>query len=65
MSSSPRLTVEAIAPVIDTDRRPASQPLGTWMSRWHAIYLAPLGRSPLCEAEPVTVRHLPRYVTAA
>jgi len=33
-----RLTVDAIAPMIDGARRPAPQPLGTWMSRWAAIY---------------------------
>jgi len=34
-----RLTVDAIAPEIDGVRRPAPQPLGTWMSRWAGIYL--------------------------
>ena len=37
-----RLTVASIAPVVDGRRRPAPQPLGTWMSRWAtALYLDP------------------------
>lgn len=37
-----RLTVASVAPVVDGRRRPAPQPLGTWMSRWAtAVYLTP------------------------
>lgn len=33
-----RLTVASMAPVINGRRRPAPQPLGTWMTRWYAAY---------------------------
>lgn len=36
--TTPRLTVASVAPMIDGRRRPAPQPLGTWMTRWYAIY---------------------------
>ncbi len=36
--TTPRLTVASVAPVIDGRRRPAPQPLGTWMTRWYAVY---------------------------
>ncbi len=63
-----RLTVDAIAPEIDGVRRPAPQPLGTWMSRWAAIYLdvVPAAGTPGIDA-PVRVapvRALPHVIAA-
>ena len=64
-----RLTVDAIAPEIDGVRRPAPQPLGTWMSRWAAIYLdaAPAATTaPEIQAQVkvAPVRSLPQVAAA-
>jgi hypothetical protein len=64
-----RLTVDAIAPVVDGTLRPAPQPLGTWMSRWACIYLdaAPATSvlpAPAALADLAPVRLMPHVVAA-
>lgn len=38
--TQPRITVASVAAEIDGKRRPAPQPLGTWMTRWYHMYRA-------------------------
>lgn len=61
-----RLTVEAIAPLVDGALRPAHQPLGTWLSRWACLYtdtdLAPSGA---VHSATDPLHTLPHYPAAA
>ena len=63
--TTPRLTVETIAPTVG-DTSVAPQPLGTWFSRWHRLYTHP---SAAADApSPSTGSALPRtsqFTTAA
>ncbi len=33
-----RMTVRTVAPTINGELAPAPQPMGTWMTRWAALY---------------------------
>jgi hypothetical protein len=37
-ASTRRLTVSALAPIVDGSSRPAGRPMGTWFSRWACLY---------------------------
>lgn len=57
------ITAESVAAVVDGTARVARQPLGTWMTRWSAIYLdAPAVARDIDPEDRLT---LPRYVVAA